>query len=640
VKLPCRIASTLFIALALAASAGVAAAQITDVLGSHDLSPGSPSPVQGPLHTPCTYCHVPHSGNGNLAPLWNQKLSDQTYTTYTSTTAKNTDNPKPPLGSHSELCLSCHDGTVAAGDSVLFGKMPMSGSLYSADQFGANLQNSHPFSIVKPIKDSISLVQSLAVSGTTSDPTVKLINGNVECASCHNAHIQSVDRIAPFFLVRDSSNGSLCLACHDPNRTATNQVNPLAGWIISAHATASQNKLASQANAGPYPTVAANACASCHAEHNAAGPARLLRGLNEQACIACHNGGSNVSPAAPNVFAEFGKKGHPFPAGTNLHDAAEPTLLNNNRHATCADCHESHAAQRVATFNPPPLMRISQAGVAGISALDGISVLTPAANNYENCLRCHGSSAGKQANPLYGYLPVRAAADPLNVLTQFNTSAKSTHPVMRARSGSTATDPSVFLTMLDLQGSTTSGRAMGSQIFCTDCHNSDDNREFGGTGANGPHGSKNWHILEHDYESSQAPAGPGTAITVNLNPKPDLSVNGPYGMCAKCHDLNVVVTTASWTAHLAHVSNDGFSCSTCHSAHGVGATAENPTGERMIDFDVNVVGQNNGQQISYNRATNTCTLTCHNAAHNPDGSITGAGAANSAPKIPRIPIHK
>ena len=63
--------------------------------------------------------------------------------------------------------------------------------------------------------------------------------------------------------------------------------------------------------------------------------------------------------------------------------------------------------------------------------------------------------------------------------------------------------------MLNLDG-VTHGRAMGTQILCTDCHNSDDNREFGGTGPNGPHGSKWTHILERRYEFSQA-ATPGAA---------------------------------------------------------------------------------------------------------------------------------
>ncbi len=54
---------------------------------------------------------------------------------------------------------------------------------------------------------------------------------------------------------------------------------------------------------------------------------------------------SNLTPAIANVFAEFAKVGHPFPAGNNAHDAAEAVLLNNNRHATCADCHNGHASQ-------------------------------------------------------------------------------------------------------------------------------------------------------------------------------------------------------------------------------------------------------------------------------------------------------
>ena len=53
--------------------------------------------------------------------------------------------------------------------------------------------------------------------------------------------------------------------------------------------------------------------------------------------------------------------------------------------------------------------------------------------------------------------------------------------------------------MLNLDGAT-QGRAMGVRILCTDCHNSDDNREFGGAGPNGPHGSKFTHILERRYE--------------------------------------------------------------------------------------------------------------------------------------------
>jgi predicted CXXCH cytochrome family protein len=594
-----------------------------DVMGMHNLSPGSPSPIQGPGNGPCIYCHVPHSGNGNIAPLWNQTLSTATYTTYTSTTNVNRGNQQMPLGSDSALCLSCHDGTVGVADTVLFGQLPTSGSWIQGDNFTTQLQSSHPFSLLKPLKDNIDLISTLASQGKTGDKTLalQLINGNVECTSCHNPHVQSIDKLSMNFLVLDSSNGQMCLDCHDPTRTmigGQNQVNPLAGWAAGIHATA-QNKVSGQANLGSYGTVASNACISCHEPHNASGPVRLLRQANEADCAACHGGGTNLSPAAPNIFAEYQKISHPFPNGTNGHDAAEPAVLNNNRHATCVDCHNGHGAQQVTTFNVPPLIRVSQTGTVGV-AMDGITVVNPAVNQYETCLRCHGYSAGKMINPAFGYLPARSSSDPLNVILQMSLNAKSSHPVMHTRN-SGLPQPSLLTTMLDLNGGTNNGRSMGQQIFCSDCHNSDDNREFGGSGPSGPHGSKWWHILEHDYEDSQAPGGPGTPITVNLNPQPDLTVNGPYGICAKCHDLRIVMQSTSWAYHNNHVYADGFSCSTCHNAHGMAATSANPTGARMVDFDMNVVGQNGGLPISYDRGSNSCVLMCHNTAHDPGGGI-------------------
>src|ERR1019366_2394225 len=124
---------------------------------------------------------------------------------------------------------------------------------------------------------------------------------------------------------------------------------------------------------------------------------------------------------APNIFAEFAKTGHPFPAGTNVHDAAEAAVLNNNRHATCVDCHSPHSANQVTSFTDPPLIRISQGRVPGVSASDGVTVLNPAINQYENCLRCHATSAGKLETATFGYLPAWAnsTGDPLNVLAQF-----------------------------------------------------------------------------------------------------------------------------------------------------------------------------------------------------------------------------
>ena len=625
----------------------VVQAQVTgggDVLGVHNLSTSGTGPVKGPSDA-CLYCHAPHSGVGATnSALWSQTLSVQTYTAYSSTTLKNAPI-QPTLGGSSSLCLSCHDGTVAVGQTQPYGPFTMTGSMTPSDMFGSGLQGSHPFSLKLPMVDAPDLQASLTSTHSTADPTkaVQLINGNVECTSCHSPHVQAIDRVSQNFLVRDSSNGQMCLACHstDP-RNVNGQNNSLAQWVGSIHAQAS-NKIANAPVLGSYPNVAQNACVSCHMPHNSLAGPRLLRGptpsvlnmdASTQNCMTCHNGGSNIAPAILNVYAEFAKIAHPYPAGTNLHDAGEAPLLNNNRHATCVDCHSPHASQQVTSFTSPlpPALRGSQNGVLGISATDGTTVLSPSVNQYENCLRCHGTSSGKQALSVFGYLPIRAvsAADPLNIIPQLTQTASSSHPVMHDRS-SAFPQPSLLSYMLNLDGRT-QGRAMGVRILCTDCHNSDDNREFGGTGPNGPHGSQYLHVLERRYEFSQVSpaAAPGTTIS-NLFPNPSLdpAANGPYSMCAKCHDLTQVISNTSFSQHARHI-NDGFSCSTCHTAHGMGAGSATISGERMVNFDINVVGPNGTNPISYSRATGSCTLTCHNHPHE------GGAAASAVQKTVRL----
>ena len=656
------------VCMAILLIAGSLQAQFSgDVLGAHDLSAGGQSPIKGGGLPPCQFCHAPHSGVGK-GPLWAQTYSSQTYTLYNSTTTSTQTMQQPPMAGPSSLCLSCHDGTVAPGQTIPYGKIQMQGKMNASDVFGTMLQNTHPFSF-NTLKDSPDLVDGLVASHQTADSLkkVQLINGNVECESCHNPHVQNADPVSLNFLVRNSSAGGMCLACHGTApRTVNNQSNPLVPWPTSVHATMSNSTL-SAANVGPYSTVAQNACTSCHVQHNANGPARLLRGAtpaisnmdaSSQNCVSCHNGNNNVTPALPSIYAELGKTyAHPFTSGANTHDTAESVLLNNNRHATCVDCHNPHGAQQVTSVFPiPPQVRGSQNAVNGVLASDGISPIFPAQNQYENCLRCHGTSTGKPTSSAFGYMPLRAvsyAADPKNIIPEFAATATSSHPVTHTRS-SMYPQPSLLARMLQLDG-VTQGREMGTQVLCTDCHNSDDNREFGGTGPNGPHGSAYSHMLERRYEMSQVspgifPAGgPGSPIIASTLFPGELTsaggaAPGPWSLCGKCHDLSSVLGNTSFQYHSLHVSTVGVSCSVCHVAHGMGGTSPTISGERLVNFDTNVVAPNTINSsgaigISYNKANNTCALVCHSYSHNYDGTVTLTNSA-SAPSAAKSAVKR
>ena len=614
----------LFVWLLLAACG--TAAQTADILGAHDLSSAA-NPIKGTMSAACLYCHAPHSG-ASKGPLWSQTFSSQTYPQlYSSDTAQNT-TVQPPVGDASSLCLSCHDGTVAPGQMIPYGTVTLSQPMTNG--LLPRLEASHPFSMKLPLKDASNLVDTLVATGQTADTThaVKLIKGNIECSSCHNPHIQAVDKQSPNFLVRDNAKAGLCLSCHETKPRIVNSIsNPLTQWTTSVHAT-SAAIVNPGSGLGSYTTVADFGCTSCHASHNAGGVAGLLRNpvppvpnidTTSQSCITCHNGSNKLLQPVANVFGEFDKKGgHPFALGSNTHTATEPVVLNQNRHATCVDCHNGHASNQVLAFNAAPDIRPSQNGAAGVAA-DGSTLTGPATKQYETCLRCHGNSTGKQIlTDKYGYLPSRAVfgSDPLNLIQQFGATAISTHPVMRDATG--ISQPSLLSAMWDLTGRVQM-RPMGTRIFCTDCHNSDDNREFGGTGPNGPHGSNNDHILERPYLISQVTpgawptAGPGTPI-INLNTNMSTDPgNSPFALCAKCHDLNIILSDTSFREHSQHI-RDGFSCSVCHSAHGVPAGGSGTiSGKRLVNFDVNVVRPYNGV-LSYSNGT--CTLTCHGKDHN------------------------
>jgi len=223
----------------------------------------------------CYFCHAPHqskntsdttvtTGPNTQSPLWNHYLSSTaSYGVYSSTTFNALGTDITDLGGAaagsaavSNLCLSCHDGTV--GVNVLYHgqygtgspAMNCSGTAGSANTpcfmpDGAiignpstilgtkSLADLHPINftydstlaaktvdLVTPIANSSGLGGStrMGVPGSTSGtflPLFQTAGGatwKMQCATCHDVH-NGNPSARPF--LRDTTTGSaLCLDCH------------------------------------------------------------------------------------------------------------------------------------------------------------------------------------------------------------------------------------------------------------------------------------------------------------------------------------------------------------------------------------------------------------------------------------------
>jgi predicted CXXCH cytochrome family protein len=156
----------------------------------------------------CKYCHVIENESGGLKELiWYESSKNITYIPYNSLSLDA--KISQPLGS-SKLCLSCHDGTYAFDDAG-------NHSFNYQQSFGTDLRGSHPVSIKydsflamkdKGLHDP-STTQS-GLGGTIYSDM--LINGNLECISCHDIHAMKGEAN---YLIKSNRESDLCLTCHD-----------------------------------------------------------------------------------------------------------------------------------------------------------------------------------------------------------------------------------------------------------------------------------------------------------------------------------------------------------------------------------------------------------------------------------------
>jgi predicted CXXCH cytochrome family protein len=208
----------------------------------------------------CFFCHVPHqmqettdsavtTAPTGQYPLWNKTLSSvASYGVYSSPSFDALGTDIADLGGAvggsaavSNLCLSCHDGTVGV-NTLYKGQYAATGRISPNFGGGNNtavymphdaqigsdtlgLRDEHPInftydatlaaksaSLVVPIVDPTGLGGG---ARTGVQPTVgrflPLYDGKMQCSTCHDVHDNSTYRP---FLRASTTQSSICLACH------------------------------------------------------------------------------------------------------------------------------------------------------------------------------------------------------------------------------------------------------------------------------------------------------------------------------------------------------------------------------------------------------------------------------------------
>ncbi|MDT8419038.1 MAG: cytochrome c3 family protein [Desulfuromonadales bacterium] len=209
----------------------------TGVVGSlHDMNTitGAADDVEGRV---CAFCHTPHHAIQNPAadylPLWAHELNTSTSFAPYSTVTIDAAIVDPFIGP-SRLCMSCHDGVIAADQHYNFSGTPL---VVTGDSWGQravgtkNAAGEHDFSNDHPIGFQFDAAL-VAADGELFDPVGNDFEGNtygvqvadvltdgfMTCATCHDVHNSSnashTLATKNYFVYSPQEGSQLCLTCH------------------------------------------------------------------------------------------------------------------------------------------------------------------------------------------------------------------------------------------------------------------------------------------------------------------------------------------------------------------------------------------------------------------------------------------
>lgn len=583
---------------------GEAIAKRSVVDSTHNLSTSGPGTFKSQsVDDVCVFCHSPHTGQG-VPGLWNR--NSRSFRQYQSST---TDALPSPTKLSSELCLSCHDGTIALGQMLRPPKARggqnndlRTAFLSGRGRIGNDMRNHHPVAISyddKLIDKDRQLVNPLLVD-------LPLPNGEMHCTTCHDPH----DTENAPFLYKSTLNGELCTTCHQQSGRSWE-------WSDSAHAisttTGKRDTWKERKAEWKGKTVAENACMNCHMPHNAATGQRLISDVEEQVCFRCHDGTfgkSNIKAESQNFFR------HPVdePAAGRHDTEASEDPYTMTLHVECEDCHNPHGTREDApmiSFNPsnPMSANHTQAPQAngrilGIKGVDINGVLKEELEfEYELCFKCHGlpgeSACGSRrcsTAESYGLQRQDQLYNLREKVNPGNPSLLSYHPF---DANNPANDNEVPSLRTDIPLN-----SVESRIYCGDCHSGALSPAAGGTESGGPHGSRNDGLLALKYE---------------FNPVNNFAPNQGL-LCLKCHDSSSLYNNESFP-HRQHVLDKGLSCINCHDPHGSAVyphllnflISASSTGQPLTITGAG--GYNEPTWIDNGQYSGTCYLNCHGTDH-------------------------
>jgi len=419
----------------------------------------------------CVFCHTPHAATAGVSPLWNRKLSNATYTVYTSSSldAQAIGGTLAQPGGSSKLCLSCHDGTLAIGSvNVLNGAgsvtttgtqsitmtgtgpggvmAPGSGTTTGYTRFlDTDLTNDHPISVSynKTLVDRDGELRTATQNAT--DATWEIVSGGTRIAGVRNYQSQGgagqpAKPLLPFEKTgTDPLSGQVqCASCHDPHMRETNEAT------VGNQKFLRLNRFQEGTPTATWNQTNDIICLSCHDKNQGTGEWAYSAHANPLVATETYNS------------AIAGVSQREFPASQPVWKAA------------CLNCHDTHTVPGARRLLREGTDSTSTPKAGGSSAIE------------ETCYQCHTTAAASIVTPtttvpdiktdfttLARHMPITSASQPAGT-EKHDIGGNFSDPTFVDCSTTTNKCGKDFIEQRTLLGVSA---AVNRHAECTDCHN-------------------------------------------------------------------------------------------------------------------------------------------------------------------------